>query len=156
MALSYCFFLMLRPFARLSILAPKRAVAATAYLSRGLFLSLTDLILKAILLTALSSAYVSFPAKRRPILPVIAGASTVSETTATGVNYFKTGEDPPLKADSEYPDWLWTIPEPPLSLFTLERKYSDDDALTDGNYEDVSCLRPSPFRAPHPYPDISY
>ena len=86
-------------------------------------------------------------AKRRPLLPVIAGASSVSETTATGVNYFKTGEDPPLKADSEYPDWLWTIPEPPPSLFTLERKYSDDDALTDENYEDVSCLRPSPFRA---------
>ena len=86
-------------------------------------------------------------AKRRPLLPVIAGASSVSETTATGVNYFKTGEDPPLKADSEYPDWLWTIPEPPPSLFTLERKYSEDDALTDENYEDVSCLRPSPFRA---------
>ena len=55
MALSYRFFLMLRPFAILSILAPKRAVAATAYLSRGLFLSLTYLILKAILLNALSS-----------------------------------------------------------------------------------------------------
>ncbi|CAK0735659.1 hypothetical protein CVIRNUC_000617 [Coccomyxa viridis] len=74
------------------------------------------------------------------IVGAVSGASSVSETTATGVNYFKTGEDPPLKADSEYPDWLWTIPEPPSSLFTLERKYSDDDVLTDENYEDIQRM----------------
>ena len=90
----------------------------------------------------------------RPNLPVIAGASGVSETTATGVNYFKTGEDPLLKADSEYPDWLWNIPEPPPSLFTLERKYSDDDALTDENYEDVSSLRSSPLCVHHRSPVV--
>ena len=69
-----------------------------------------------------------------------AGASTVSSTTATGINYFKTGEDPPLKDDSEYPDWLWTIAEPPLSLFTLERNYSQEDAITDENFQEASCM----------------
>ena len=29
-----------------------------------------------------------------------------------GLNYFKTGEDPPIRADEEYPDWLPSILEP--------------------------------------------
>lgn len=29
-----------------------------------------------------------------------------------GLNYFKTGEDPPIKPDSEYPEWLWTHLDP--------------------------------------------
>lgn len=66
-----------------------------------------------------------------------AGASTVSDTTATGVNYFKAGEDPPLNKDSEYPEWLWSIADPPPSLFTLERKYTDEDPITDENFTEV-------------------
>lgn len=30
----------------------------------------------------------------------------------TGLNYYTHGEDPLLKEDSEYPDWLWEIAEP--------------------------------------------
>lgn len=26
-----------------------------------------------------------------------------------GINYLKEGSDPPLLADSEYPEWLWSI-----------------------------------------------
>ena len=26
-----------------------------------------------------------------------------------GANYFKTGEDPVIKAESEYPEWLWGL-----------------------------------------------
>lgn len=36
-----------------------------------------------------------------------------------GLNYFKTGEDPPIKEDSEYPAWLWTIAEPVKPLKEL-------------------------------------
>ena len=34
-----------------------------------------------------------------------------------GANYFKTGEDPVIKPESEYPDWLWGLledKEPPV------------------------------------------
>ena len=26
-----------------------------------------------------------------------------------GANYFKTGEDPVIKAESDYPEWLWGL-----------------------------------------------
>lgn len=26
-----------------------------------------------------------------------------------GANYYKTGEDPVIKPESEYPDWLWQL-----------------------------------------------
>ena len=29
-----------------------------------------------------------------------------------GLNYFQSGEDPPIRDDSEYPDWLRNILEP--------------------------------------------
>ena len=32
-----------------------------------------------------------------------------------GANIYKTGSDPVLKEDAAYPDWLWSIGEPPLS-----------------------------------------
>lgn len=31
-------------------------------------------------------------------------------TYAVGVNVFKQGEDPPLKAHEEYPEWYVTVP----------------------------------------------
>eukprot|EP00039_Didymoeca_costata_P018863 m.335293 g.335293 ORF g.335293 m.335293 type:complete len:89 (+) comp17563_c0_seq1:48-314(+) len=33
-----------------------------------------------------------------------------------GANYFKDGQDPVIKADSEYPDWLWKVPLKPAQL----------------------------------------
>jgi hypothetical protein len=71
---------------------------------------------------------------------VSAEASTASNSIATGINYFKTGDDPPLKDDHEYPDWLWTIAEPPPSLFTLERNYRKEDSITEENFQEASCL----------------
>merc|ERR1712072_220903 len=32
-------------------------------------------------------------------------------TTCPGANYFKEGDEVVLKHPSEYPDWLWTLPE---------------------------------------------
>ncbi len=36
-----------------------------------------------------------------------------------GANIYKTGEDPPIKEDSEYPDWLWKLAEPTKSYKEL-------------------------------------
>ena len=36
-------------------------------------------------------------------------AKASSTTHCTGANYFKEGEDPVLKADEEYPKWLWGL-----------------------------------------------
>lgn len=33
-------------------------------------------------------------------------------SVCAGLNYFKTGEDPPIRADNEYPAWLWTCLDP--------------------------------------------
>ena len=70
----------------------------------------------------------------------VAAASSASSSTAAGVNYFKAGEDPPLKEDSKYPKWLWGVADPPPSLFTLERKYPEDEPITDDNFTDVSSM----------------
>ena len=32
-----------------------------------------------------------------------------------GANIHTTGEDPAIKADSEYPDWLWGLLDPDVS-----------------------------------------
>lgn len=36
-----------------------------------------------------------------------------------GLNYFQTGEDPPIREDNEYPDWLVNIIEPVKSYKEL-------------------------------------
>ncbi|GBG84401.1 hypothetical protein CBR_g38683 [Chara braunii] len=44
-----------------------------------------------------------------------------------GANIMKDGSDPPLKDDSEYPDWLWTLLDKQPTLSELQRK--DIDAM---------------------------
>lgn len=44
------------------------------------------------------------------------------------VNILKTGEDPALKPDEDYPAWLWKLASPPTSLGDLSRKYDADGA----------------------------
>lgn len=44
--------------------------------------------------------------KEEPATSAAVGPST---THCTGANYFKEGEDPLLKADEEYPEWLWGL-----------------------------------------------
>ncbi|XP_015178064.1 PREDICTED: 39S ribosomal protein L54, mitochondrial [Polistes dominula] len=41
-------------------------------------------------------------------------------TYVCGSNYLKEGEDIKLKPDSEYPDWLWTIPLTPPRLEDMD------------------------------------
>ncbi|CAL8467139.1 g6675 [Coccomyxa elongata] len=61
------------------------------------------------------------------------GAGSLSSTTATGVNYFKKGEDPPLKDDKEYPDWLWKVHEPSPTVYSLQKKAAGDGDLESGD-----------------------
>eukprot|EP00271_Cylindrocystis_brebissonii_P011528 TRINITY_DN29371_c0_g1_i1.p1 TRINITY_DN29371_c0_g1~~TRINITY_DN29371_c0_g1_i1.p1 ORF type:complete len:123 (-),score=29.00 TRINITY_DN29371_c0_g1_i1:229-597(-) len=53
----------------------------------------------------------------------------IREKFVVGANFLKEGSDPPLKDDSEYPDWLWTLldKQPPLS--ELSRKKVEELAL---------------------------
>lgn len=50
-----------------------------------------------------------------------------------GLNILQGGSDPALRADGEYPDWLWTIHEPLPSLGALQAKVLEvgGDALSD-------------------------
>lgn len=43
----------------------------------------------------------------------------------SGLNYFNTGEDPPIRDDSEYPDWVWSLSEP----VTPFKEMSPEDGL---------------------------
>lgn len=35
--------------------------------------------------------------------------ATLNMDVCLGANYFKTGEDPVIKPESEYPEWLWGL-----------------------------------------------
>lgn len=48
-----------------------------------------------------------------------AAASVDLTRVCAGLNYFQTGEDPPIRDDSEYPDWLANIIEPVKSYKEL-------------------------------------
>jgi large subunit ribosomal protein L54 len=37
---------------------------------------------------------------------------TLNMDVCLGANYFKTGDDPVIKPESEYPDWLWELDKP--------------------------------------------
>ncbi|PIA51365.1 hypothetical protein AQUCO_01100292v1 [Aquilegia coerulea] len=56
-------------------------------------------------------------------------ASTLSKeiksTTTIGANTLKDGTDPKLLADSEYPDWLWSLINKRAALSELRRKNTE-------------------------------
>ena len=48
-----------------------------------------------------------------------------------GANYCKTGEDPIIKPESEYPEWLWRLldqQEPPADSIQYWRRLRKDKA----------------------------
>ena len=52
------------------------------------------------------------------------------EDIVSGLNVLKEGEDPKVKDDSEYPDWVFTLHKPLPSLEDLTKRYqADKDSL---------------------------
>jgi Mitochondrial ribosomal protein L37 len=54
---------------------------------------------------------------------------SMSTEVVTGVNLLKSGTDPPLLPDDQYPEWLWKLAEPEATLSELQRKPEDDLSL---------------------------
>mmetsp|Transcript_4060 Transcript_4060/g.6673 ORF Transcript_4060/g.6673 Transcript_4060/m.6673 type:complete len:119 (+) Transcript_4060:110-466(+) len=55
----------------------------------------------------------------------------LSTTHATGCALMKGVQDPELKPDSEYPDWLWTLLEPAPSAKELAGQYQGQGLSVD-------------------------
>ncbi|EFN54258.1 hypothetical protein CHLNCDRAFT_135806 [Chlorella variabilis] len=51
--------------------------------------------------------------------------ASLSKEVVTGLNILKKGQDPPLKADEELPEWLWQLAEPEKTLNELRRMKSE-------------------------------
>ena len=54
----------------------------------------------------------------------------LSSEVATGCALLKGEQDPLLKPDSEYPDWLWRLLDPRPSASELQRLYEGSKGLT--------------------------
>ncbi|XP_077988973.1 large ribosomal subunit protein mL54-like [Glandiceps talaboti] len=49
------------------------------------------------------------PMIKKEVGPMVIGDPDVLVARCVGANIYKEGPDPELKADTEYPDWLWTL-----------------------------------------------
>ena len=64
--------------------------------------------------------------------PLKQAAEAPSSSVVVGLNILKEGQDPELRPDSEYPEWVWTLHEERPSLQTLKAKHEDDpESLTE-------------------------
>lgn len=67
------------------------------------------------------------PAKKKKAGPAApAGTGVMDRTTATGVNLLKSGSDPKLGPDEDYPEWLHTLAAPLPTAGVLRKRYGDD------------------------------
>ncbi|CAI5533864.1 unnamed protein product [Closterium sp. Naga37s-1] len=69
-------------------------------------------------------------AARASSVPVEVRAATV-----VGGNILKTGSDPPVLPDSEYPEWLWTLLDRQAPLSELKRKRIEDMGMAEEQLE---------------------
>ena len=54
-----------------------------------------------------------------------------SSPSVIGLNILKDGQDPELRPDEEYPEWVWTLHQPRPSLQALKTRHEDDpESLT--------------------------
>ena len=71
------------------------------------------------------------PAKGGAKVAESAAAANDLESVVRGLNILKDGQDPVVKPDSEYPDWVFELHKPLPSLEELSDKYKDDpESLT--------------------------
>lgn len=54
----------------------------------------------------------------------------LSSEVATGCALLKGENDPPLKSDNEYPDWLWRLLDPRPTASELQKLYEGQQGLT--------------------------
>ena len=73
------------------------------------------------------------PAKKASDEASAEDVHTHSTTIATGINIKKSGSDPALGPDGDYPDWLWGLVEPKKTLGDLEKEV--EEAKLSGEYD---------------------
>jgi large subunit ribosomal protein L54 len=71
-------------------------------------------------------------AKKGDAAPLKHAAEAPSSPVVIGLNLLKEGQDPELRPDSEYPEWVWTLHQERPSLQKLKTKHEDDpESLTE-------------------------
>ena len=63
--------------------------------------------------------------KLYPTLPRMRAGAAMSKDVATGANVYQSGSDPPLKPDSEYPEWLWGLLDKPKNARQLRERAAE-------------------------------
>ena len=69
--------------------------------------------------------------------PFASGAGLASEAIK-GINILKSGSDPEVKPDEQYPQWVWQVGSPGKMLSQLNREQDDPEQET--IMEDVSAI----------------
>ena len=71
------------------------------------------------------------PAKGGAKVAESAAAANDLESVVRGLNILKDGQDPVVKPDSEYPDWVFTLHHKLPSLEELSTRYKEDPESLD-------------------------
>lgn len=70
--------------------------------------------------------------KAKPVESAAPVSAPGASNVVRGCNILKDGEDPTIKPDEEYPDWLWTIhiPKPGYDELVAKAEAHGPDSLT--------------------------
>ncbi|KAJ1622628.1 hypothetical protein T492DRAFT_1149002 [Pavlovales sp. CCMP2436] len=55
--------------------------------------------------------------------------SAESLTVVRGINFMKSGEDPPILPDGEYPPWLWELTKPAMAYPDARKRYESGEEM---------------------------
>ena len=64
--------------------------------------------------------------KGEAAVPARQAAEAPSSPVVIGLNILKEGQDPELRPDSEYPEWVWTLHQERPTLQALKTRHEDD------------------------------